>query len=44
MNIQTDYSLKTLNQYGIDAKAKYFVEIKDTSEIEELVPTSRIQR
>ncbi len=37
MNIQTNYSLKRLNQYGINAKTKYFVEIRDTTELDSLI-------
>lgn len=33
MQIQEDFSLKTYNTFGIDAKAKYFVDVKTVNEL-----------
>lgn len=37
MHIQQDISLKTLNTFGIDAKAKYFVSVNSISELQEVL-------
>src|SRR3989338_3217984 len=36
MNIKKDYDLTNLNTFGISAKARFFAEIKNISELEEL--------
>ena len=36
MQISHNKSLKELNQYGVDAKAKHFVELEDVQDLEEL--------
>ncbi len=41
MKIEKNKSLKKLNQYGVDAKAKYFFELKDENDITQLL-TSEI--
>ncbi|TAL66865.1 MAG: UDP-N-acetylmuramate dehydrogenase [Bacteroidetes bacterium] len=43
MEILENYSLKNLNTFGIDAKADYYVSIRNEEEIEELVNTGIIQ-
>ena len=37
MNIEKDYSLKEINAFGVDVKAKYFVEIEKEKELKELL-------
>ena len=37
MNIQTNFSLKNYNTFGIDAKAKQFVSINSISELKEVL-------
>jgi len=41
MDIKSNYSLKTLNTFGIDAKAKHFAEFHSTEELRELLKDSR---
>lgn len=33
MNVQTNFSLKTFNTFGIDVKAKQFIEVQNTEEL-----------
>jgi UDP-N-acetylmuramate dehydrogenase len=44
MNIQTDFSLKHLNTFGIDAIAKYFVEFKSVNELNEILITDDVKK
>ena len=37
MNIQTNFSLKNYNTFGIDAKAKQFVSVSSISELKEVL-------
>ncbi len=37
MEIKTDFSLKTYNTFGIDAKAKFFVQVSSVAELREIL-------
>lgn len=37
MEIHTNFSLKEYNTFGIDAKAKFFVDVKSTAELQEVL-------
>lgn len=41
MTIQENHSLKKLNTFGIDASARYFVELSDVEQIQELLSESK---
>src|SRR6185312_5207182 len=41
MEIKSNYSLKTLNTFGIDAKAKHFAEFHSKEELKDLLKDSR---
>ena len=43
MNILSDFSLKNLNTFQIDCKAKYFVEVESVSDVQELIKTAIFQ-
>ncbi len=44
MKIIKDYNLKELNTFGIEAKAKFFVEINFEEDIKELIESSEFQQ
>lgn len=44
MNILTDFSLKHLNTFQIDCKAKYFAEVGSQAEIQELITSEIFSR
>ena len=37
MDIRENVSLKTYNTFGVDARARYFVEVHSTEELQEVV-------
>lgn len=41
MNIQENFSLKSYNTFGIDAKAKYFTEVQDIETLKEVINFSK---
>lgn len=41
--IQTNYSLKALNSFGMDAKTKGFIQLKDTTALPELISTNTFE-
>lgn len=44
MEVKSNYSLKNLNTFGIDAKAKYFIEFKSVEELQEILNDARFKR
>src|ERR1039457_6160509 len=43
MDVKTNFSLKNLNTFGIDAHAKYFVEFKSIDELKEILTLANYQ-
>ena len=41
INVREDYSLKNLNTFGIDVSARYFIEVSNLYEINQVFEDSR---